>query len=253
MSTTSFANIDQEKAEKDTAASEAPTTTALSTPTDNGTGGAIATYGEASASSEDINIEHIQIFGRSSHFNPEGGSIGDICYNKETPLVNVGEPIKGVLVHTRKYWKENVPYGEQTTPRFANTLEEKRQIESTTEFDGTVPVCDVVVLLERPDSFTDDEAASSIFIYEFGGKEYALVKYTVQKSQAVRENYGTINVAARARSTKGEDATNYYFDLVSKEKGGGSAFTWHQFILKATANPAPEEAVDFARSLRGGQ
>tara|TARA_B100000131_G_scaffold123292_1_gene120438 strand:- start:7225 stop:7962 length:738 start_codon:yes stop_codon:yes gene_type:complete len=207
--------------------------------------------GAEGPSPEDYNIEHIQILGRSSQFDPEGGEIGDICVNKETPLVHVSEPVRCVLVHTRKYWKENVPYDDETTPRFANTLEEKVHIEKTTEFAGTVPVCDVTVLLERPESFENDEAAAGVFIYEFGGKEYALVKYTVQKSQAVRENYGTINVVTRARATKGDDAGKYYFELRSKEKGAGTKYKWHQFVLSGTAQEAPQEAADFARSLRG--
>lgn len=216
-------------------------------------GTAVSTYapGGGGPDPEDINIEHIQILGKSSHFDPEGAELGDICVNKETPIMGVGVPMNCVLVHTRKYWKENVPYEDDTVPRFANTIEEKKEIEASTEFDGTVPVCDVTVLLERPETFTDDDKAASIFIYAFGGHEYALVKYTVQKPQAVRENYGTINVAAQARKTQGDDATRYYFQLRSKEKGEGTKFKWHQFVLNGTAQEAPEDAVQFAASLRG--
>tara|TARA_R110000851_G_scaffold126371_5_gene257756 strand:+ start:13366 stop:14115 length:750 start_codon:yes stop_codon:yes gene_type:complete len=248
MSTTSFTDIETEVQDQ----KKEPTTTSISPPEEPQTGGAISTaYGDEGPAAEDINIDHLQIFGKSSHFEPEGGELGCICINKETPLSREREALRGVVVHTRKYWKENVPYDDDTTPRFANTVEEKTAIESTTEFEGTVPVCDVTLLIERPDSFTDDEAAASIFIYEFGGKEFALGKYTVQKSQAVRENYGTINVVSRARRTKNEDATDYYFELESREKGSGSRFKWHQFVLKGTATKAPDEAVSFARSLRG--
>lgn len=257
MSITTFADIDEAAAKDETskpsaaAAAAAPAKqeeTALAKPS---TGVSTHVTGDAGPSPEDVNIEHIQILGRSSQFDPEGGEIGDICFNKEVPLVHEGEPLRCVLVHTRKYWKENVPFDDDTVPRFANTLEEKAEIEATTEFKGTVPVCDVVILLERPDSFEDDEAAAGIFIYEFGGKEYALVKYTVQKSQAVRENYGSINTALRARATKGVDATSLYFELRSKEKGAGTKYKWHQFVLSSTGTPAPEEAYEFARSLRG--
>jgi hypothetical protein len=246
MSTTKFEDVDKQVAKKKTAKKE------------NGAEGTkpkteVAAYSSSfdGPSSEDINIDHLQILGKSSQFDPDGGELGDICINKETPLVNVNDPVKGVLVHTRKYWKENVPYDDETTPRFANTIEEKTQIEQSTTYNGTIPVCDVTLLIERPESFTDDAVSSSIFLYEFGGKEYALVKYTVQKSQAVRENYGTINVTARARETKGEDASLYYFELRSKEKGTGTKFTWHQFVLSGSTTPAPKESVDFARSLRG--
>jgi hypothetical protein len=250
MSTTSFTDIETEVQDK----KKEPTTTinTVSTPEEPKTGGALsAAYGDEGPSAEDINIDHLQIFGKSSHFEPEGGELGCICINKETPLSREREALRGVVVHTRKYWKENVPYDDDTTPRFANTVEEKAAIESTTEFAGTVPVCDVTLLIERPESFTDDESAASIFIYEFGGKEFALAKYTVQKSQAVRENFGTINVVSRARRTKNEEATDYYFELESREKGSGSRFKWHQFVLKGTATKAPDEAVAFARSLRG--
>ena len=245
MSTHTFADVDEEQNKKD-AEEKKPS---VETKSSN-----LSTYtpdAEGGPSPEDYNIEHIQILGRSSQFDPEGGEIGDICVNKETPLGHVNEPVRCVLVHTRKYWKENIPYDDETIPRFANTLEEKAHIEQTTEFAGTVPVCDVTVLLERPESFENDESASGVFIYEFGGKEYALVKYTVQKSQAVRENYGTINVATRARATKGDDAGKYYFELKSKEKGAGTKYKWHQFVLSGTAQDAPQEAADFARSLRG--
>lgn len=246
MSKTTFGDIDTEQEDNATAAAPEQKQE-LSKPAETG----LASPTGAGPSSEDINIDHIQILGKSSQFDPEGGQVGDICINKEFPLVNVNEPLRVVLVHTRKYWKENVPFGDDTTPRFANTIEEKKRIEDTTEFDGTVPVCDVTLLVERPETFTDDEAAAGIFLYEFGGKEYALAKYTVQKSQAVRENYGTINVVARARQTKGDDAANYYFELVSKEKGAGTKYKWHQFTLKGSTNEAPVEAVDFAKSLRG--
>lgn len=251
MSTTSFTDIETEVQDKKKEPTT-PTTTEVSTPEEPQSGGAISTaYGDGGPSAEDINIDHLQIFGKSSHFDPEGGELGCICINKETPLAREREALQGVIVHTRKYWKENVPYDDDTTPRFANTIEEKTEIENTTDFNGTVPVCDVTLLIERPESFTDDEAAASIFIYEFGGKEFALGKYTVQKSQAVRENYGTINVVSRARRTKNEDATDYYFELESREKGSGSKFKWHQFVLKGTATKAPKEAVAFAQSLRG--
>lgn len=246
MSTTKFENVDKQVAKKK-AAKQTNGVEKTETKTE------LLRYSPSSSgpSSEDINIDHLQILGKSSQFDPEGGELGDICINKETPLVHVNEPIKGVLVHTRKYWKENVPYEDETTPRFANTIEEKLQIEETTEFNGTIPVCDVTLLIERPESFGDDAASSSIFLWEFGGKEYALVKYTVQKSQAVRENYGTINVTVRARETKGEDASRYYFELRSKEKGTGTKFKWHQFVLSGSASLAPKEAADFAHSLRG--
>jgi hypothetical protein len=245
MSTTKFGDVDKQVAKKK-AAKEIEVVQETETKTE------LASYNASSGgpSSEDINIDHLQILGKSSQFDPEGGQLGVICINKETPLVHVDESIRGVLVHTRKYWKENVPYEDETTPRFANTVEEKAQIEKTTEFDGTIPVCDVTLLIERPESFTDDAAASNLFLYDFGGKEYALVKYTVQKSQAVRENYGTINVNVRARESKGEDASKYYFELRSKEKGTGTKFKWHQFVLSGSSNLAPEEATDFAVSLR---
>lgn len=253
MSTTSFTEIEEEVQDQNKEPkTKTKKATEVSAPEEPQTGGAISTaYSDEGPSAEDINIDHLQIFGKSSHFEPEGGELGCICINKETPLSREREALRGVIVHTRKYWKENVPYDDDTTPRFANTIEEKKDIESTTEFDGTVPVCDVTLLVERPESFTDDESAASIFIYEFGGKEFALAKYTVQKSQAVRENFGTINVVSRARRTKNEDATDYYFELESREKGSGSRFKWHQFVLKGTATKAPDEAVAFARSLRG--
>lgn len=246
MSTTKFDDVDKQVAKKKTA-------NKTEVVEETGTKTELAAYSPSSngPSSEDINIDHIQILGKSSQFDPEGGELGDICINKELPLVHVNEPVRGVLVHTRKYWKENVPYDDETTPRFANTVEEKAQIEATTEYSGTIPVCDVTLLIERPESFTDDAVASTIFLYEFGGKEYALVKYTVQKSQAVRENYGTINVTARARSSKGDDASRYYFELRSKEKGTGTKYKWHQFVLSGSTTSAPEEATDFASSLRG--
>ena len=246
MSTTKFDDVDKQVAKKK-AAKNTEVVAETETKTE------LAAYSPSSTgpSSEDINIDHIQILGKSSQFDPDGGELGDICLNKEVPLVHVNEPVRGVLVHTRKYWKENVPYDDDTTPRFANTVEEKAQIEKTTEYDGTIPVCDVTLLIERPESFTDDAVASSIFLYEFGGKEYALVKYTVQKSQAVRENFGTINVTARARASKGEDASKFYIELRSKEKGTGTKYKWHQFVLSGSTTPAPEEAADFASSLRG--
>jgi hypothetical protein len=243
MSTTSFGDIDKE-------AKETPAENEVSKPQEPQTGGAVATQRSEGPAAEDINIDHLQIYGKSSHFDPEGGELGDICINKETPLAHVGDPLRAVVVHARKYWKENIPYGDQTTPRFANTIEEKSDLAADSSF-GVVPVCDITVLVERPESFTDDEEASSIFLYEFGGKEFALVKYTVQKSQAVRENYGTINTQIRARATKGVDATGYYFNLSSIEKGKGTQFSWHQFILKGTNKEAPEEAFEFAQSLRG--
>lgn len=249
MSETTFKSIEEEVETKKEA--DAATGTSLAT-TEGGTTDLSTEVQESGFASEDINIDHIQVFGKSSHFNPEGGSIGDICYNKETPLVSVNEKLQVVIVHTRKYWKENVPYDEDgATPRFANTLAEKAKIEATTEYKGTVPVCDLTVLIKRPTTFTDDDAAASIFQYEFGGEEWALAKYTVQKAQAVRENYGTYNVAKRARGTKGESIDNYLFELSSKEKGSGSRFSWHQFILRGSSARVPEGALDFVRSLRG--
>lgn len=244
MSTTTFGDIDEEaKTAEDTPAKNEVASPATTT--------ALGAHDDDTASAEDINIDHIQIMSKSSHFEADGASVGDICVNKEFSLVPVGEAVRGVIVATRKYWKENVPYDDDALPRFANTLAEKAEIESTTEYDGTVPVCDVTLLLERPESFTDDEAASSAFIYEFGGKEYALVKYTVQKAQAVRENHGTINTVVKARRTAGKDAGDYYFELTSKEKGAGTKYKWHQFVLRGTTNLAPEDAVAFAKSLRG--
>lgn len=244
MGTTSFDDIDNEAATK----TDTPASTELATQPK----GEVSTYapGGQGPDPEDINIDHIQILGKSSHFDPEGGSLGDICINKEIPLVGEGEQLQCVLVHTRKYWKEDIPYGSDEMPQFANTPAEKDNLDANSDYK-TIPVCDVTILLERPASFTDDEKAAAIFIYEFGGREFALVKYTVQKAQAVRENYGTINTVSHARRTKGGDATAYYFELSSKEKGTGTKFKWHQFVLRGVSAEAPVEAVEFARSLRG--
>lgn len=241
MSQMSFKDIDTEQE-----AAQTTNNTQLAKPT----GGALATGGQG-IDPEDINIDHIQILGKMSQFDPEDGTIGDICANKEFPIAHQDEAVKAILVHTRKYWKENVPFDDDNIPRFANTIEEKKEIEETTEYDGTVPVCDVTLLIERPENFSDDEKASTLFIHEFDGREFALVKYTVQKNAAVRENYGTINVVVRAAATKGKDATGFYFNLLSKEKGQGTKYKWHQFVLKGSNVEAPEEAVAFAKSLRG--
>lgn len=247
MSDTTFGTIDKEVAAETVAPSDSKEVTTKEAPTST----EVSTYTSDAPEPEDINIDFLQVLGKSSQFDVDGASIGDIIYNKTTPLASLDESLSCIVVSTRKYWKENVPYEDDTVPRFAYTQEEKAQIESSTDFDGTVPVSEIILLVERPASFTDDEAAAGIFLYEFGGYEYALVKYTVQKAQAVRENYGTVSTRVRAQATKGEDARDYYFELRSKEKGQGMRFKWHQFVLNGTREKAPEEAVAFAASLRG--
>tara|TARA_R100001244_G_scaffold104836_1_gene77800 strand:- start:4531 stop:5259 length:729 start_codon:yes stop_codon:yes gene_type:complete len=205
---------------------------------------------QAGVDNEDVNISHIQLLSKSSQFEPEGSEVGDICFDKEFSIAAEGEPLKAIIVGTRKFWKENIPFGDTAPPRFANTLEEKLQIEATTEFKGTVPVCEVIVLIERPESLVDEDKVALAFLYEFGGKEYALVKYTVQKAQAVRENYGTINTVTNAGKTRGHDASKDFFLLRSKLKASGQ-YKWHQFVLSGTKEAAPEGAIKFAESLRG--
>ena len=249
MSETTFAAVDNEVVTETT---QAPNTTAAATSTELSapTSGAL-TNPDSGLDPEDLNIDYLQVLGKSSQFEPDSGAIGDIIFNKTTPLSSLGEPLNAVVVGLTKFWKEDVPFGDDTRPRFAYTPEEAAAITASTEYKGVVPVSEITLLIERPASFEDDEAASGIFVYTFGGKEYALVKYTVQKAQAVRENYGTVQTSTRALATQDKVASDYYFELRTKEKGSGTKYSWYQFVLNGTSTKAPEDAVAFAKSLRG--
>ncbi len=213
---------------------------------------------EDSDPSTDFAEAHLNILSKTSMFDVDGASVGDICLNKEIKIASEGEVINSVVVKCVKYFKENWPFGSDKFTRFAYTPEEIADLEETTECrkkngqPDIVPVCDIHLLIEQPDSFAEEDAGYNPFLFDFGGRKFALAKYTVQKAAAVRDNYGSVHTLVAGYNSMGVDGTKFIFKLRSVEKGQGSPYKWKQFVLAGTTDEAPEGAVKFAQTLRGG-
>jgi hypothetical protein len=162
--------------EKETSA--APATTNASGSTD------LATTAEPPAtgltgewSGADIQIPRLSLVQKSGTLADEFPK-GAFVYNREVVIGDGDSPFKLTVLTARKYYQEDIPFGEsENLPRIFDRLEDARAAGFTLEWDSDLPrvkeAADLVVLIP-----IHAEHAS----FKFGGQSYARALWTLVSS-----------------------------------------------------------------------
>lgn len=139
---------------------------------------------EGDVDESDLRRPRLNIVQKSSKLHGDF-KFGDVVLNKQFAVLPVADSLAGkaakvIVVHARKYFQENVEYGE-TSRMFQNKeavfaaglfLDERKK-------GGASKIGDMYMLIEKPEGAIPEEAAA-LFSIEIGGKNYASAVLTVK-------------------------------------------------------------------------
>lgn len=183
------------------------------------------------------------------------GTPGDIVIDKVYPAYKVGVKAPLFILSIKKGWKEDIEFGSSETPRFAHTQAEADALQRELKEEGSdrkvIHFADVVLLLERTDEcLIDEEEAAGSFPFNVGGKDYALLKATFQKTAYDGTARRIVNVQL---ANKGLDLSTVPFFISTAEKKAGKNRWFTPTILPNLKERAPAELTAFINdTLRGG-
>ena len=194
----------------------------------------------------DIDVPRLNIAQKTSDAVP--GRPGEISIDKAHVVYPAEIKIPVAVVSVRKYWKEDIPYGNPEKPQFANTQAAADELEANSEYK-VIKVADFVLLMLRtPDCPLADEDALEAFPYEAGPHQFALVKMTAQKF-GYDTTFKRVNTMAKLNA--GKDITNAVWHFSSLKKTSPQ-HTWYIPNLVATREVLPAEVAAFLANLKGG-
>jgi len=169
---TSFKQAIQDTPETQTALATAePKTTALSTNSGN-VQGLTGEWGTG-----DIQIPRLSLVQKSGTLADDFPK-GTFVYNKELVVGNGNDPVKITVLSARKYYQEDIPFGESDElPQIFERLEDARAEGFTTEWNSNQPrvkeAADLVVLIPVPEQYAT---------VLFNGQGYARALWTLVSS-----------------------------------------------------------------------
>jgi len=104
---------------------------------------------------------------------------GSWVLNQEELLSDGSTPINLTVLTFRKFFSENIEFGDDQQPRIAATLAEVRGLNGTTEWENDtppsfVPVGEATVLVEGKNE--------ALFPFEFEDSRYALARWTLRNT-----------------------------------------------------------------------
>ena len=91
----------------------------------------------------DIEIPRLNIIQSSSEI---AGDAGSVVLDRTTTILEPDKECQVIPVNALKGWRENVPFGSPEMPRIAWNEEEKKEIESDSEF-GTIEFANLALLI----------------------------------------------------------------------------------------------------------
>ena len=188
---------------------------------------------------EDVDIPRLNVIQKMSSIE---GRVGGVVIDKSDVLIEKDERFDVIIVHTKKGWRENIPFGSDEMPRMAWSESERAEIESDSEYGKMVVFADITFLVPQPEN-ADDE--NDIYQYPIGDQNYALGVINVSKD-GYKFTYKKLNTFQLFNSTLPISAKVWSFGTELITKGQHS---WFVPTLKPTSENAPEEAVTFSQLL----
>ena len=193
--------------------------------------------GGFAVSLEDADVPRLNIIQKMSSIE---GPIGGVVIDKTDTLIDKEERCDVIVAHTKKGWRENIPFGSDELPQIAWSEAERNQLQSSTEYGDLVVFADITFLIPQPEG-ADDE----LYQYPIGDKNYALGIINVAKD-GYKFTYKKINTFQLFNHKLPVSAKIWSFGAELITKGQHS---WFIPSLKPTAENAPEEAVEFSQLL----
>lgn len=188
---------------------------------------------------EDVDIPRLNVIQKMSSIE---GPVGGVVIDKSDVLIEKDERVDVIIGHTKKGWRENIPFGSDEMPRMAWSESERSEIESDSEYGKMVVFADITFLVPQPEN-ADDE--NDIYQYPIGDQNYALGVINVSKD-GYKFTYKKLNTFQLFNSTLPISAKVWSFGTELITKGQHS---WFVPTLKPTSENAPEEAVTFSQLL----
>ena len=188
---------------------------------------------------EDVDIPRLNVIQKLSSIE---GPVGGVVIDKSDVLIEKDERVDVIIGHTKKGWRENIPFGSDEMPRMAWSESERAEIESDSEYGKMVVFADITFLVPQPEN-ADDE--NDIYQYPIGDQNYALGVINVSKD-GYKFTYKKLNTFQLFNSTLPISAKVWSFGTELITKGQHS---WFVPTLKPTSENAPEEAVTFSQLL----
>lgn len=138
---------------------------------------------EGEVTAEDIRIPRLNLVQKSGNL-ADSFSPGSFVFEKAVTLAKPGEPISATFLRLKKYYQEKIEYGtsNEMPPRY-NTAQEVVANGGSLIYGEPryfQEVADLMVAVQAPEGL--DSEAEQYFIYNAGGKDYALAAYTVAAS-----------------------------------------------------------------------
>ena len=188
---------------------------------------------------EDVDIPRLNVIQKMSSIE---GPVGGVVIDKSDVLFEKSERVNVIIGHTKKGWRENVPFGSDEMPRIAWSESERTEIENDSEYGKMVVFADITFLVPQPE---DADSENDIFQYPIGDQNYALGVINVSKD-GYKFTYKKLNTFQLFNSSLPISAKVWSFGTELITKGQHS---WFVPTLKPTSENAPEEAVAFSQLL----
>ena len=118
---------------------------------------------------EDVDIPRLNVIQKMSSIE---GPVGGVVIDKSDVLIEKDERVDVIIGHTKKGWRENIPFGSDEMPRMAWSESERAEIESDSEYGKMVVFADITFLVPQPEN-VDDE--NDIYQYPIGDQNYCLL------------------------------------------------------------------------------
>ena len=184
----------------------------------------------------DIDIPKLNVIQKTSSIP---GTAGSIMLDQKHEVVAPGEQVSVTIVSAIKRWREDIDFDSDEMPRYADTEEEKAELEKDTEW-SVIEIADISMLLEAPEG-----SDSLTYPYPIGDKQYAFGKINVQKD-GYRFCYKRLATLQSFNPSLALEKTKWTFeaDLLTRGK-----YSWFVPMLSANEDKPSDEVVDFVSNL----
>ena len=183
----------------------------------------------------DIEIPRLNIIQSSSEIAGEAGSV---VLDRSTTILKPDQECQVIPVNALKGWRENVPFGSPEMPRIAWNEEEKKEIESDSEF-GTIEFAEIILLFPMPKG-ADEE----LYPYPIGEDQFALGKLNVAKD-AFRCTYKRLaTFSAFNDDPLCSRAWNFKAELLTRGR-----HSWFVPSLTVSKDKSPEDVTSFVTRI----
>jgi hypothetical protein len=128
----------------------------------------------------DIQLPRLNLVQKTSELVNQGFMPNSFVLNKEIPL---GKTVELVVVHLKKQFQQDLPYGSDVQPHTCDTLTEVRDAGGSTEWGADNKYSEIAhmqLLVKAPADLPED--ALDFFPYEVDGSHWAPCMFTSAKT-----------------------------------------------------------------------